>query len=86
MNATTITTAISATQAVGDEILAIIESLPIGVAPEAFLAQKLLDLIAKYASLAITTYSAASGVAITPESVLALMPDQTPVADPPTAA
>ena len=82
MNAADVTTAISEAQALGDEILIVLSGLPLGVAPEAALAQKLLDLISKYASLAITSYSAASGVAITPESVLALMPDQTPLTPP----
>lgn len=84
MNPVDVTTAIAEGQAVGDEILTVLEGLPLGVAPEAAVAQKLLDLITKYATVAITAYSAASGVAITPESVAALMPDQTPLNPPPT--
>lgn len=82
MNAADVTTAITEAQGVGDEILATLQALPIGVAPDAALAEKLLDLVSKYAILAITSYSAASGVAITPESVAALMPDQTPLTPP----
>lgn len=83
MNATTVTTTIAEAQAIGDEILTTIATVVPGTAVPDALAQKLLDLVSKYAQLAITSYSAASGLPINPTTVAALMPNQTPVVAPP---
>lgn len=86
MNTTTVTSTIAEAQAIGDEILATLEIVVPGTAVPDALAQKLLDLISKYAQTAIAGWSAASGTPITPESVAALMPDQTPLPDPSTSS
>lgn len=77
-----VSTAITEAQAIGDSILKEIEVYAPGDAVPAGAAGLILDLASQLASKALAAWSAASGTPITAESVLALLPDQTPVAPP----
>lgn len=77
-----VTSVVGEIQAAGDTILTIIEGAAPGVALEAGAAETVLDLIAEMAMKALTAWSAASGIPITAESVLALLPNQTPLTAP----
>lgn len=44
--------------------------------------EELVEILAQLASTALAAWSKASGIAITPESVAALMPDPTPLTAP----
>jgi hypothetical protein len=80
-----VTTAITEAQQVGDQVLKAVEGfLPANALPAA-MAGTVLDLASQLVVKALTAWSAASGVAITPASVLALLPDQTPVVPPTTS-
>ena len=80
-----VATAVTEVQTVGDSILKEIEVYAPGDAVPAGTAGLILDLASQLASKALAAWSAASGTPITAESVLALLPDQVPVAPPPTS-
>jgi hypothetical protein len=76
--------ALTESQAVGDAILKELELyVPSAMGPEV-LAGTVLDLLAKYGSLAVGAFAGANGIPITPESVAALVPDQDPLPPPPS--
>ncbi|HXF12239.1 MAG TPA: hypothetical protein VN517_03740 [Terriglobales bacterium] len=82
MSSTDVATAITEGQAIGDEILESIAALAPGVAVPAALAEAILNLLAKYVGKAIVGYNAAAAVPITADSILALLPNQTPLSAP----
>jgi hypothetical protein len=73
-----VSSAVTEIQLAANTVLSLISTLDPGVAVPAQLAEELLALAAK----AIAAWSSASGVAITADSVLALMPNATPLTPP----
>lgn len=82
MDTSTVITAVQETQAIGDTILATLSAVDPAVALPDAAAQQILDLVAQMATKALTAWSASSGVAITAESVTALLPNPTPLTAP----
>lgn len=74
--------AVSEVQSISDTILGVIEGAVPGVALPAEGAQALVDLFAKLINTAVAAWSASAGVPITPESVMALLPNQAPLTPP----
>lgn len=85
MTAQDVSTTITEVQATADTILTVIGNTAPAVAGEAALSEEVLNLIAELASKALAAWSASSGIAITPESVAALMPNTTPLSSPDAA-
>lgn len=79
MNTSTVISAVQETQAIGDTILATLSAVDPEVAIPDAAAQAILDLVAQMAQKALAAWSASSGIAITPESVAALLPNATPL-------
>jgi hypothetical protein len=77
-----VASAVTEVQTVADLILATIEKSVPSVAGEATITQEALDLLAEMVAKAMGAWSAASGVAITADSVQALLPNQTPLTAP----
>jgi hypothetical protein len=75
-----VSTYVSEVAGSADLILTTIETLDPAIAPEAALVEE----IAKLAAKGLAAWSASSGTPITAESVLALLPNPTPLS-PPTA-
>lgn len=69
-------------QAISDSILGVIEGAAPTLALPAEGAQALVDLFAKLINTGVMAWSASAGVPITPESVMALLPNQTPLTPP----
>lgn len=82
MNSDQVVNAINEVKLVGDTILSTLQVAEPGVALPAASAEIILNLIADLVSKALTAYSAASGVAITVESVQALVANTTPLTAP----
>lgn len=82
MDSTTVVAVVTDVQTIGDEILETLSTFAPGVAVPAEAAQVILDLIAKFASKAISAYSAASGTPITAETLTALLPNISPLSAP----
>lgn len=83
-DANAIATVVKEVQAVGDQILEVVDVVEPGVALPAELAEKILDLSGEMLTKALTAWQAASGQPITAESIAALMPS-TQTLDAPTA-
>ena len=79
MNTTEVVNVVTEVQGLSNAILATIGTVDPAVAGETVLAAGLLNLFAGLATKALQAYSAASGVPITQASVLALLPDMTPL-------
>lgn len=74
---------VTAVQTVGDEILQVVEGLDPNVALEADTATVVLNLASKLLTKAITTFAAAQGVTDpTPEQIIALLSNPTPLSAP----
>jgi hypothetical protein len=82
MNATQISVSVQEGQVIGDQILKSIELMSPGIAVPAELAQTILDLIAQLVAKALAAYEASAGVPITPETLMALMPNAVPLTAP----
>lgn len=79
-----ISTTVAEAVAIGETILAALEGADPAVALPAEAAGGAIALAGELAQKALAAWSAASGVPITVDSVMALMPDETPL-DPPDA-
>lgn len=79
-----VTSAINEIQAIGDEILGVLEAADPAVALPAAAAGSILDLLAQVTSKALAALTAAQAVAITAAAIATLAPDPTPLT-PPTA-
>jgi hypothetical protein len=77
-----VTATVTEIQATGDSVLEIVAAAVPGVALEAGAAEQVLNLLATLVGKALTAYAAASGTPITAASVLALLPDATPLSPP----
>jgi hypothetical protein len=84
VNAGTLATDIGTVQGVAGEILTTIEAVDPAADVPAEAAQAALTLIASLVTAALTAWSNASGTPITIASVTALLPDPTPLPEPPT--
>lgn len=82
MDSTTVVTVVTDVQVIGDAILEEVGSLVPGATVPAVTAEKILDLLAKLASKAITAWGAASNTPITPETIAALLPNPEPLTPP----
>ena len=82
MDASQVAGYIGEVQTAADTILTTIKVADPGVALPAGTAELVLDLLAQLAMKALTAWSAASGIPITKDSVLALLPNQTPLSTP----
>lgn len=82
MDSTTVVTVVTDVQAIGDEILAEVGTLVPGAAAPAATAEKILDLLSQLAQKAITAWGAASNTPITAETIVALLPNATPLTPP----
>jgi hypothetical protein len=69
-------------KAAADLILTTIETVAPSVGGEAAMAQNIVDLVATMVQKALSAYSAASGVEVNAETVLALLPNPTPLTPP----
>ena len=86
MNTATIETAVKDVQTTGDLILETIKGEDPEVALPASTAEAVLGLVGNLVSTALTAFSAASGTPITVASVLALLPNDTPLTPPPAGS
>jgi hypothetical protein len=82
MTAGDVSQGITEVQQTGDLILAAIEGLDPAAEVDAELAGKVLDMSADLAIKAITAWSAASSTPITADSIMALLPNATPLTPP----
>lgn len=82
MNASTVKTAVTEVQVIGDEILKTVAALDPQASLPAGVAVTVLDLAAEMIGKAIDAYNSASGVVIDKDSVLALLPNATPLTAP----
>lgn len=86
MTAGDVSTAVTDIQDTGDLILAAVEGVDPGAAVPAEKAGSILDTLSQLAQKALAAWSVASGQPITPESVLLLMPNSTPLTPPPAGS
>lgn len=77
-------TAVQEVQAVGDEILEVLEGVDPALALPSELAEKILNLSGTMLTKALAAFQGASGTPITADSIAALMPNSTPL-DKPTS-
>lgn len=82
MNTTTVVSVLNEIKLGADTVLGTISAVNPGAAVPATAAQLIVDELLKLASAALLAYSAASGVAITVESVQALVANSTPLSAP----
>lgn len=82
LNAADIAVYVKQVQVAGDTILNSVEAITPGEDVTAESAEALLNLVAEMAQIALAAWSAAAGVPITVESVMALMPNPTPLTPP----
>jgi hypothetical protein len=82
VTAAQISSAVQEAQGVGDAILKTIEGLDPAAAVEAATIGGVVDLTEDLVEKALGAWSAASGQPITVQSVLALLPNQTPLTPP----
>lgn len=76
------TSAITEIQTIADTILETVQAVDPAVADVTSASQSVIDLLAELAAKALTAWSDAAGVPITQESVMALLPDATPLPPP----
>jgi hypothetical protein len=72
-------------QGIGDAILVGLSTLDSSLAAPDAIAKEILDLLAKYGGLALQAIAGASNTPINAATVLALLPDTTPLPPPPAA-
>lgn len=77
-----VTSSITAVQAVGDSILAVLETADPALDVPAATAGTILDLLAELVTKALTAYSGASGTPINATTIAALMPNPAPLSEP----
>lgn len=82
MNIATVQSTVTEVQAGADTILQLIEGIDPAVALEAGTAQLITDEISKLVQSGLKGLSAATGQAITPDTIAALAPNQTPLSAP----
>lgn len=82
MTGTQVATDVSTVQTIGNTILSTIAGLDPAVDVPAETAGTILNLAAGLATAALTALSNASGTPITAESVMALLPNATPLPEP----
>lgn len=80
--ATEVSGAVSEVQATATTVLAILEAADPGAAPGAQVAENVVTLIGDLVTKALNAWSTAAGTPITVDSVLALLPNQTPLTEP----
>ena len=86
MTAAQLTTDVTAVQGVATTILSTIEAVDPAVDVPAAEAAAALALVAQLVTAALTAWSNASGTAITADSITALLPDSTPLPEPPAGS
>lgn len=86
MTAAQLTTDVTAVQGVATTILSTIESVDPAVDVPASEASAALALVAQLVTAALTAWSNASGTAITAETITALLPNSTPLPEPPAGS
>lgn len=82
MDTGTVTTIVTDVQTLGDAILEEVGALIPGADVPAATAEKVVDLLAQFATKALTAWGAASNTPITPETITALLPNPTPLTQP----
>lgn len=82
MQTGTIATIVTDIKAGSDTVLGLIEGLDPGLAAPAETAEAVVDVLSTLASKALAALAEAQGTPITPESVLALMPNAIPLTPP----
>jgi hypothetical protein len=86
MTAAQLTTDVTAVQGVATTILSTIEAVDPAVGVPAEEAAVAIALVAQLVTAALTAWSNASGTAITADSITALLPDSTPLPEPPAGS
>lgn len=82
MTAGTIATYIGESQAIGDVIMGTVSVMDPGAALQIGTVATIVDLSAQMAIKALQAWSVASGLPITTENIVALLPDSTPLSEP----
>lgn len=82
MNVTDTAGAITEIQAISASILNTIEAVDPAVGTEAVQADKIVNLLGDLVTKSLAAWSAAAQIPITRDSVLALLPDDTPLVPP----